>query len=137
MAQEILASSHQFPVPDRAGQLIVQRKSWKVTAKTNGDTVVIGHLPAGCRLHVPLTKLVFEAAVPTCDIDLTVGDTPTTVITSGTFTTGTAAAISSSDHAAAQTVGVSEENRIVSLLLNTAPGSAAGTIHAEIAYFAD
>ena len=137
MAQEILASSHQFPVPDRAGQLIVQRKSWKVTAKTNGDTVVIGHLPAGCRLHVPLTKLVFEAAVSTCDVDLTVGDTPVTVINSGTFTTGTLAAIASSDHAAAQTVGASEENRIVSLLLNTAPGSAAGTIHAEIAYFAD
>lgn len=136
MSQEYLANAHDFPVPDRVGVVIIQRKAWKVTAKSNGDTVVVGHLPAGCRLHVPLTKLIFEAAVPNCDVDLTVGSSPTTVINSGAFTTATLAAKTSSDYAAAETVGVSDENRIVELAMITAPASAAGTIYAEIAYFA-
>ena len=136
MSQEYLANAHDFPVPDRSGVLIIQRKAWKVTVKSNADTIVVGHLPAGCRLHVPLTKLVIEAAVPNCDIDLTVGGTPVTVINSGSHTTATLSAKVSSDYAAAETVGVSDENRIVELALITAPASAAGTVYAEIAYFA-
>lgn len=136
MSQEILQNAQDFPVPDRVGQLIIQRKKWQVTVKADASTVVVGYLPAGCRLHVPLTKLIFEAAVPNCDVDLTVGSTPTTVINSGAFTTGTLAAKVSSDYAAAETVGVSDENRIVELALITAPATAAGSIYAEIAYYA-
>lgn len=136
MSQEYLANAHDFPVPDRSGVLIIERKVWKVTVKSNADTIVVGHLPAGCRLHVPLTKLIFEAAVPNCDIDLTVGSSPATVINSGAFTTGTLAARVSSDYAAAETLGVSDENRIVELALIAAPASAAGNVIAEIAYFA-
>lgn len=136
MSQEYLANAHSFPVPDRAGVVIIQRKAWPVAVKSNGDTIVVGHLPAGCRLHVPLTKIVIEADVPNCDVDLTVGTGPTTVINSGAHTTATLSAKVSSDYAAAETVGVSDENRIVELALITAPASAAGTIYAEIAYYA-
>ena len=136
MALETLQSAHSIIVPGRAGELIVQRKSWAVTVKSNADLVGIGYLPAGCRIHVPSSQLLIEAAVPNCDVDVVIVDASNVLHNTGAHTTATLTRAAFSTFALAETLGVSSENRLIALLLNTAPASAAGNIHVDLAYFA-
>lgn len=136
MAEIILPSANRIVVPDRAGDLIVQRLSWTVTVQTNADTVVIGYLPAGCRLHLPATQVIVEAAVPNCNIDLCLVDTSNVLLDNQAHTTATLTRAAPATYALAETLGISDANRKVILLLNTAPASAAGRIHVDLAYFA-
>jgi hypothetical protein len=136
MAQEILQSANRIVVPPRAGELIVARLVWDVAVKSNADTVVIGYLPAGCKLHAPASQIYFDAAVPNCDVDLLLVDTSNVLINTGAHTTATATRVAMTTYELAETLGVSESNRAILLLLNTAPASAAGNIIADVAYFA-
>ena len=136
MSQVSLQSANKIIVPDRAGQLIVQRKSWLVSVVVDADTILVGYLPAGCRIHVPSTQIIFEAAVPNCDVDLLIVDTGSVLINSGAHTTATLTRVGASTYSLAETLGVSSENRAILLLANTHPATAAGSIHAEVGYFA-
>jgi hypothetical protein len=136
MGQEILQSANRIVVPDRAGQLIVQRRSWPVTVKSNGDTVVVGYLPAGCRPHAPACQLIVEAAVANSNWDLCLVDTSTILIDGQAHTTATLTRAAVTTYSTIETIGVSSSNRAIVLLLNTAPASAAGTVHVDLAYYA-
>ena len=136
MPQEILQTAHRIVVPDSAGKLIVQRKSWTVTVKANADTVIVGYLPAGCRLHAPACQLVVEAAVPNSNYDLGIDDVATILIDGQAHTTATLTRAGVTTYATIESIGVSQSNRPIILLLNTAPASAAGKVHVDLAYFA-
>lgn len=134
MGETILQSAHRIAVPDRAGVLIVPRNSWKVAVKSNADTIVVGYLPAGCRILPALSQLYIEAAVPNCDVDVCIDTTSNVLHNTGAHTTATATRAAFSTYDLAETLGVSTENRKIILLLNTAPASAAGNIHVDLAY---
>lgn len=136
MAEIILPSANRIVVPDRAGDLIVQRRSWRVDVRTNGDEIVIGYLPAGCRIHAPASQLLIEAAVPNCDVDVCIGEAANVLHNTGSHTTATATRAAITTYTLVETLGVSDANRKIILLLNTAPASAAGSIHVDLAYFA-
>ena len=136
MAQEILQSAHQIAVADRAGQLIVQRKSWPVAPKTAADTIVVGYLPAGHRIHVQASQVVIEGGVANCDVDVCIGVAGNVLINTGSHTTGTLTAVQGTDEAAGEALGVSDENRPILLLVNSGTFVAgSGRIHADIAYY--
>lgn len=136
MSEEILQSAHQFPVADRAGQLIIQRKSWLATVKTDGDTVVVGYLPAGHRLHAPSTQVIFEAALGTGDIDVAIGTTSNKLIDSGGNTNTTFKRVGATTYELAETLGVSDENRPIILHLVDAPAAGGGNVIVDIGYYA-
>jgi len=136
MGDETLASANRILVPARAGELIVQRRSWKVDVQTNGDEIIVGYLPAGCRIHAMASQLLIEAAVPNCDIDLCLGAAANVLHNTGAHTTATATRAAIATYTLVETLGVSDENRPIILLLNTAPASAAGSVHVDLAYFA-
>lgn len=137
MARIILPTAYDIRVPARAGELIVQRKSWKVDVRSNADEIVIGYQPAGTRIHVQVGQLLIEAAVPNCDVDVCIGEVANVLHNTGAHTTATATRAAFSTYTLAESLGKSDENRPIILLLNTAPASAAGSIHVDLAYFAE
>lgn len=136
MSEIVLASAHRIVVPARAGELIIQRKSWPVTVETNGDTIVIGYLPANCKIAVGLSQVYFEAAVPNCDVDVCIDTASNVLHNTGAHTTATSTQAAFSTFDLGETLGVSTDNRKILLLLNTKPTSAVGSIHVDLAYYA-
>jgi hypothetical protein len=134
MSEIVLASAHRIIVPGRAGELIIQRKSWPVTVETDGDTILIGYLPANCKINVGLSQVIFEAAVKTCDVDVCIDTASNVLHNSGTHTESTLTRAAFSTHELGETLGVSTNNRAILLLLNSKPGSAVGSIHVDLAY---
>lgn len=136
MSTETLASANRIIVPDRAGQQIQQRRSWPVVAKTNGDKVIVGYLPANCRLNVQDCQVIADGATPAFTYSLCVDIDGNALISADAVTAATFKRTASTAYQAGETIGVSDVNRPVYLLLSAAPASAGGNVHVDLSYFA-
>lgn len=137
MAKLKTVEADRINVAGRAGEAIVQRKRWDVEAVQANDVVVIGYLPAGHRIHAPLSQMLVAADVPNADIDLVLIDGSTThvLIDAGGHTTGSTSRDGISDYDIVETIGTASYNREVALRINTAPATFAGSVSVDLGYF--
>lgn len=136
MATEILASANRVIEAGRAGEQILQRRSWPVVAKTNGDKVVVGYLPANHRLNVQDCQVIADGATPAFTYSLCVDIDANALVSADAVTAATFKRTASTAYQAGETIGVSDTPRAVYLLLSTAPTTAGGNVHVDLSYFA-
>ena len=125
-------------VADRGGDVVVDRKPWPVTKQADGDKVHVGFLPAGHRLNKGDSAVVADGATPALTYSLILVDDDGTLITliSGDAITAstfkkTALGITNAN---LKTIGVSQLNRDIYLLLSTAPTATGGNIFVDLQY---
>jgi len=128
-------NANRMRVPDRAGELYVNRLSWPVTAQTNGDKVLIGYLPANCKIHVPDSQIIADGATAAMSVDVCVDVDTNPVVDNQAVSLNTFARAAFSTFSLCETIGVSSNNRPVYLLLNTAPTAAGGNVYVDLAIY--
>jgi hypothetical protein len=143
MAQFETPTSGAYATADRAGQPVFNDHVWDVEAgKANGDWVKIGDLPANHQLAPELSS-VFALAeggvLAAQNVDIFIGDAPTadnTVVNDLAVVANTEQRAALSTHLPGYKLGVSQVNRPIWILLNTAPATAAGQLVFRCASFA-
>jgi hypothetical protein len=120
----------------QAGQPVINRHTWDVTAQADGDKVLIGVLPAGHRLHPEGSSLIANGATPAMTYDLCVGADANKVVTASAVTATTYKRDALATTVVNETIGVDFDNdRDIYLLLSDAPATGTGKVIATIASF--
>jgi len=135
MAIETLQSANSIRVPDRAGELVINRLVWPVTAKTDADQVLIGYLPANCRIHAPASQVIADGATGAMTFDVFVDTTATKIASAYAVTASTFKQAAVASAAVIDTIGKATTNRAVYLNLSTAPTVAGGNIVVDLAVY--
>ena len=136
MANEKLINADRIRVPDRAGELIINRFEWPVTAKADGDTVVIGYVPADCRIHALSSQVIADGATGAMTLDVCVDAVANKIAAAVAVTATTFKQAAITTYALCESLGVSSNNRPIILNLSTAPTVAGGKVIVELASFA-
>lgn len=135
MAQEKLITADRIRVPDRAGALIINRYEWPVSAKSNNDTVIVGYLPANCRIHAPSSQVIADGDTGAMTFDVSIGEVANKILAANAVTASTFKQAPIESFELCETLGRTEDNRPVILNLSTAPTVAGGKIIVDLACF--
>lgn len=135
MAQVTLTTADRIRVPDRAGQVVINRYVWPVTAQTNGDSVLIGYLPADCKIVPGASQVVADGSTAAMTFDVCVGGASNVIAAAVPVVLNTFKQVSVPSAAIIETLGTSPTNRPVTLTLTTAPTAAGGKVIVELAVF--
>lgn len=135
MPTETLQSANAIRVPDRAGEVIINRLVWPVTAKANGDKVIIGYVPANCRIHAPDSQVIADGNTAATTFDVCVDQDTAKIAAAVAVTAATFSRSAVTAYQAVETIGRSTGNRPVYLLLSTAPTTAGGNVIVDLAVY--
>lgn len=130
-----LISADRIRVPDRAGELVINRYIWPVTAQSNGDAILIGYVPANCKVDVGNSQIIGDGATGAMTLDVCAGDDTVKLVASQAVVANTFVRAAMSTYQTAETLGRSTNNVPVYLLLGTAPTVAGGNIIVDLASF--
>lgn len=129
------ANANRAVVPDRAGQLLIQRFNWPVTAQTNGDRILLGYLPANCKIHALASQVIADGATPAFTYSLAVDVDANAIVSADAITATTFKRTAVTTYQLCETIGRPTGNVPVYLLLTAAPASAGGNLSVDLAYF--
>lgn len=132
MAEKLASNRNKVASSPAAGIAVVNAHDWVVEASANGDTVVIGELPAYHRLVPELCSFTVDAAAPAMNVDVCVDDGTNPIFDNVAVVGGAFARTALTAFAAVAAKGVSQVNRKIYLLLNTAPATAGGKVTVQI-----
>lgn len=140
MADYKVANYDKQPVADRAGDLLVARKTWPVAIQADADKIHVGYLPAGHRLNKGLSAVTGDGSQGAMTYSLVIvkdDGSLLTLISAQAMVASTyiRTALGVTD-ANLEAFGVSQLNRDVYLLLSTAPTVAGGNVHVDLNYHA-
>jgi len=131
-----LITADRIRVPDRAGELVINRYVWPVTAQSNGDAILIGYLPADTKLDAANSQVIGDGATGAMTFDVCVADDTNKVVAAQAVVAATFVRAAFSTYQLAETLATDSNNRAVYLLLSTAPTVAGGKIIVDLASFA-
>lgn len=135
MATKKLINADRIRVPDRAGVLIINRYEWPVEAAANGDNIVVGYLPANCRIHALASQVVANGQTPAMTLDVCVDTVDNKLVPAVAITANTFDQTAVTDYELCETLGTSTNNRPVILALRTAPTTAGGKVIVDLAVY--
>lgn len=135
MAEKLANNRNKVASSPAAGLVVVNNHEWDVEASTNGDTVLIGELPAYHQLLPEASCLIFDgdAAAMTADVCV---EADANAIFAASATLGAAfTRVACTTYELSRTLGVSAVNRPIYLKLSAAPAAAGGKVIASIASY--
>lgn len=135
MATVTLGSANRIRVPDRAGELVINRFDWPVTVQANGDKVIVGYLPANCRIKADESQTIADGATGAMTFDVCVDIDGQVIDSADAITAATFKRTGHTAYQTVETIGKTDANRAVYLKLTTAPTVAGGHIYVDLAVY--